>query len=368
MNAEEAKQLFIRYQGGECTEAEKALLEDWYFQYNEHEINITPERIEAIGKLIYKELPIVQPQKKINLWHGVAAIAAIMVLTIGSWYLIDRFALPSKQIIVQDVRPGGNKATLTLANGETLNLSSTKSGIIIEAEKLTYQDGTLIADYSRKNIKSAQQILSTPNGGQYQVILPDGTKVWLNAASTLTYPSSFTDANTRVVALTGEAYFEVAHHLTKPFIIKTNLQTVQVLGTHFNINSYNDNGTTITTLTEGSVSVTGLSDKAILKPGQQSLTTAKNIEVQNADLETDLAWKNGKIEFRDASIQSIMKQVSRWYDIDIAYQGELSNRVFNGSISRDSNLSVLLKILTYSDINFILSQDGHSRKKLIVKP
>jgi transmembrane sensor len=363
METAEAKQLLIKYHNGQCTEAEKALVENSFLHFNEHEIDITPERIIMVGKEIYHELPITNAPKRINLWRGVAAIAAMMVLTMGTWHLFDRFSRPSSEVIVQDVNPGGNKAILTLANGKTLNLSSAKRGIINDGEKLTYEDGTLISD-----MPSSTHILSTPNGGQYQIVLADGTKVWLNAASKLTYPTSFANAATREVTLTGEAYFEVAHNPAQPFLIKTNFQTVQVLGTHFNINSYEDNGATVTTLAEGAVSVNNSAEKAVLKPGQQSLVTAKSIRVQAADLETDLAWKNGKMEFKEATIHTIMAQVARWYDIDIEYQGELSNRLFNGSISRDSNLSVLLKILAYSDIHFTISQDKNSRKKLIVKP
>ncbi len=238
--------------------------------------------------------------------------------------------------------------------------------MVITGDKITYNDGTAI-----QKITSQNELLTitTPRGGQYQIFLPDGTKVWLNAESSLSYPASFTGKKYRSVEITGEAYFEVSHRKIQPFMVKTTTQTIEVLGTHFNINSYNDQGSTITTLQQGSVKVSNMSSKSfILTPGKQSLTTANEISVQDADFETDLAWKNGNMEFRDAHIQTIMKEVSRWYDVEVEYRGKISQRKFNGSVSRTSNLSVLLKILAYSDIHFVLEQGEKSTKKLIVTP
>jgi transmembrane sensor len=368
METEEAKQLLIKYNAGECTEAEKALVESSFLEYNEYEIDILPERIAEIGEQIYEELPSNNKTgKSINLWLGIAAIAAITLLTIGSWHIFDRFTLPTERKIVQDVAPGGNKATITLANGKTINLSDTKSGVTINGNNLRYLDGAVISNVNEQDKSLVLQTLSTPKGGQYQILLSDGTKVWLNASSSVRYPISFSEAKERVVEVVGEAYFEVAPNKAKPFIVKTTTQTVEVLGTHFNINNYKDEGSTVTTLVEGSVRVINLSSHyAILKPGQQSLISGNNINVQDADIETDLAWKNGRIEFKDANIQSIMKQISRWYDIEVEFKGEIPKRTFNGGISRESNLSVLLKILEYSDIHFIIEQGQNSRKKLIV--
>jgi len=367
MDTEAARQLLIKYNAGECTEAEQALVENSFLQYNEHEIDISNERIEEIGRQIYAELPIHHNgARPINLWLGAAAIAALALLSIGSWNLFDRYIFPQNQIIVKDVSPGSNKATITLDNGQTINLSGSKNGVVINGDDLTYLDGTSINE-TEKN--SAIQMLNTPNGGQYQIVLSDGTKVWLNAASSLKYPTSFANAKERNVELLGEAYFEVAHKDKQPFIVKTPTQTVEVLGTQFNINNYNDDGVTITTLVQGSVKVTNESpQQSILSPNQQSLLTNKAIKVQEADIKTALAWKNGKIKFKDANIQAIMKQISRWYDIDVEFKGEVPDRIFNGSVSRTSNLSVVLKILAYSDIHFTIEKDQNSRNKLIVTP
>lgn len=375
MTDQEAKDLLIKYKEGNCNEAEKILLEAWLLTYNEHEIDLSQEQIEKIGNQIYAELPIHTPVKKINLWHGIAAIAAISLLTISSWYIFDT-PIPTKEtIIVQDVPPGGNKAILKLENGEIINLSQSKTGVTIQGDQISYTDGTKIETKETPARSSTNQTIHTPVGGQYQVVLSDGTKVWLNAASSITYPASFTNTKERIVVLSGEAYFEVEKKISSngkriPFLVKTATQTVEVLGTHFNISSYEDNPSTVTTLVEGSVSVTNNQYKQVLLvPNQQSIVTTNSVFVEKADIETALAWKNGRIEFKDADLKTILKEVSRWYNIEIAYEGTLPKRKFNGSVSRKSNLLVLLKILAYNNINFSITQDQHTKiNKLIVKP
>lgn len=375
MTDQETNDLLIKYKQGTCTEAEKTLLEAWLLSYNEHEVDLSQDHIEKIGNQIYAELPIHIPVKKINLWHGIAAIAAISLLTLTTWHLFDTPIVTKENIIVKDVAPGGNKAILKLENGEIINLSHSKTGVTLQGNEITYTDGTKLATKNQEVNNSTKQSIYTPVGGQYQVILSDGTKVWLNAASSISYPSSFTNAKERIIKLNGEAYFEVAKQVSLngkrvPFFVKTATQTVEVLGTHFNISSYTDNPSTVTTLVEGSVRVTDQQQKLVLLiPNQQSVVTQNNIIVQKADLETALAWKNGRIEFKDADLKTILKEVSRWYNIEVSYSGALTKRTFNGSVSRQSNLSVLLKILAYNNINFSITQDQHTKiNKLIVKP
>ncbi|TKC00030.1 FecR family protein [Pedobacter cryotolerans] len=369
MTDQEANDLLIKYKQGICTEAEKTLLEAWFLTYNEQDVDLSQEHIKKIGNQIYAELPIPTPVKKINLWTGIAAIAAITLLTIGSWHIFDRYDIPKQQVIAEEIVPGGNKAILTLDNGQTISLNSNKNAIVIIGTGTSYTDGTRIAKGTNTN---APQTLTTPTGGEYQIILADGTKVWLNAESSLTYPTNFEKVSERHVQLTGEAYFEVkklaANNGKKvPFYVSTGSQKVEVLGTSFNINSYLDNNNTITTLLEGSVKISKNKNSALLKPGQQALVSRNEIKVKDADMETAMAWKNGRIEFKDADLQEIMKQVSRWYNIEVEYQGDIPRRKFNGSISRKSNLSVLLKILAYSDIHFNIVQDNN-QNKLIVTP
>jgi transmembrane sensor len=193
--------------------------------------------------------------------------------------------------------------------------------------------------------------IETPNGGQYQVTLPDGSKVWLNAASSLKFPPSFSRlVNRRVELLRGEAYFEIAKDKNHPFIVKSNGQEVKVLGTHFNINSYSDEQSTKTTLLEGSVKIEIVSGSrpkkgVVIRPGQQSILSGERIRIVDADIESDLAWKNQEFVFKGENIQSIMRKLSRWYDIEVNYNGDCSHLSFYGVLSRSKNISSVLKLM-----------------------
>jgi ferric-dicitrate binding protein FerR (iron transport regulator) len=207
--------------------------------------------------------------------------------------------------------------------------------------------------------------ISTPKGGQYQVTLSDGSKVWLNAASSLRFPATFSGKE-RKVELTGEGYFEVAHNKKMPFHVTVNDLDVEVLGTHFNINAYADESAIKTTLLEGSVKVVKGNETKIIEPGEQASVTTSEDEInvkQQVDLEQVVAWKNGIFQFERADIESVMRQISRWYDIDVDYHGRVSEH-FGGTISRDVNISDVLKMLEMTGgVNFKI--DG---KKVIVMP
>jgi ferric-dicitrate binding protein FerR (iron transport regulator) len=239
--------------------------------------------------------------------------------------------------VQQDVAPGSNKAMLTLTNGKTINLSNLKTGVVIDAAALTYNDGTRIAEDS-KTSGPQQMILHTPKGGTYQVVLPDGTKVWLNAASTLTFPATFTDLKERKVALNGEAYFEVAANVKQPFRVETTAQLVEVLGTHFNINAYESETIAKTTLLQGSIRV----GKLLLKPGEQAAGAAK---VTDINMDEIMGWKNGYFVFENEQLPSIMRKISRWYDVEIVFKGEMPVDEFGGRVTRFVNLSQVLKKL-----------------------
>lgn len=285
-----------------------------------------------------------------------ASIAALFSLGIYFFYINS-----SKKQIVQsaqtyfknDMAPGGNKATLTLSNGSSIILDSAGVGILAQqgnskviklgSGQLLYQPLTLSTDIGYNTI-------STPKGGQYQVTLPDGSRVWLNAESSITFPIGLT-ANERRVSITGEAYFEVAHNAARPFIVSKGGMNVKVLGTHFNINAYDDENAVRVTLLEGSVEVksqTG-SEKSqvIIKPGQQavSINNGKLKIETNVDLEQVMAWKNGRFELGGNTIEPIMRQVARWYDVEIEYRGIKPTDNFMGGTSRQDNVSELLKIL-----------------------
>lgn len=330
------------------------------------------QRLKAIYARVKAEIGGQQttPAKTKRIWYAVAGIAAAFALLMGSLLYFNREqSLPGiqKDLIAQ-VEAGSNKAILTLSDGSKVDLSGTKQGQIKDQSGISanYTADGRIAYNPSQTAALSYNTIETPKGGEYRIELPDGTKVWLNAASSLKYPVTFTNSKERRVELTGEAYFEVAHNPKLPFRVITANQTVEVLGTHFNINSYADEGKTTTTLAEGSVRVASGEKQNTLKPGQQAILQAKgNIAVSAADMESALAWKNGNIIFKSADLQSIMRQVARWYNIKVLYEGKPSNRQFTGGMPRSTRLSVLLDVLKDSNINFRMEETADG-KTLIV--
>lgn len=279
-------------------------------------------------------------------WFRYAA-AVILLLGIG-WgaYLLntekssDRQAKTTVEPTIQpEIMPGSDKAILTLSNGKRVVLNQAGSEIITDGE-LTINNENGELTYGKSDIV-VYNTMSTPNGAQYKLVLPDGSRVWLNASSSITYPTAFS-GNARAVSITGEAYFEVSKDKNKPFHVKVNDVEVEVLGTHFNINSYSDEAAIKTTLLEGTVKV----NTVILKPGEQAQFSSDKIRIVNeVDLEEVMAWKNGKFLFSEKTdIETIMRQISRWYDVEIEYRGKVTQH-FWGSISRSANALQVLKLL-----------------------
>lgn len=287
-------------------------------------------------------------------WSIAAAILLAALMTL--FYTVnikdkDRHLL--EKLSARPILPGGNKAVLTLADGSSIVLGDEVSGkainqgstLISAKDKglLVYQN-TGTEDHSKT--ASLFNTISTPRGGQYQVVLPDGTRVWLNASSSLYFPARFTGRE-RNVQLKGEAYFEVAKHKNMPFTVQVNEMSVKVLGTHFNIMAYEDEEDINTTLLEGAVEVSSLSHVKSLRPGQQANLKRSTgvIGVKNANASESIAWKNGNFTFTDDSIETIMRKISRWYDVEVRYTGNLSDKSFAGSISRYEQVSEVLKML-----------------------
>jgi ferric-dicitrate binding protein FerR (iron transport regulator) len=242
----------------------------------------------------------------------------------------------TKSIAPSAILPGSNKAVLTIGN-RSLNLSNNKTGIAVGAS-ITYNDGERIAD--------AEEMLqlATPRGGQYQAILPDGTKVWLNAASSIKFPSRF-DRDQRTVEVAGEVYLEVAQNAGQPFKVSVNGTEIIVLGTNFNVNAYDDESELKTTLVNGSIQVRQLHQSVILKPGQRAEISKGNdrkIKVATADTDQTLAWKNGLFDFTGISLQEAMRQLSRWYDITVRYEGETPSIRFDGTMDKGLSLPDVL--------------------------
>lgn len=288
-----------------------------------------------------------------NWVRGIAiAVAAVMAVVFGIWFYnksLNPYSASSRTAgrdLMHDIKPGKNTATLTLSNGEAIALSEEKTGLVIGSD-LRYNDGTSVAsNKDHDNGDTVGMTITTPRGGTYQVTLSDGTKVWLNAASSLTYTRALNEKGIRRVKLAGEGYFEVAKDQAHPFVVSTKGQEVKVLGTHFNVNSYTDEKDMKTTLLEGSVLVSHRgADGVLLKPSEQATVRGNEITVRQVDVNEAVAWKNGDFRFADQSITDIMKQIARWYDIEVVYEADLSAVRLTGSISRNRNLSQLLKRL-----------------------
>lgn len=341
--------------------------------------------VENAHKII--TLPVRRIGKK---WYYYAAACVLFIFAaITGMKYFTRSSVKSQShntanSTVTDIGPVENKATLILGDGNRIVLDSAHNGMIshqagadvqkTESGKIAYNASLVKPDMLEYNT------LVTPRGGQYYVQLSDGTRVWLNAATTLRYPSSFSGKERRV-ELTGEAYFEVATISRKysgqsgaekiPFVVDANGMEVTVLGTHFNINSYSDEPVRTTTLLEGSVLVMQDGQKGLLCPGEQANIITDNAGEhltkltidQHVDIYEAVSWKNGKTSFEDADLKSIMRKISRLYDVDITYQGVVPDRRFMGSISRSSNLSELLKVLELNKIQVELQG-----RKLIVNP
>jgi len=385
MQKKNAYEILEKIKNGTSTAEERAIVESWYIQMKtDRPLHISDDDFTAALDNIQHRLPVHSPRNARLFWVSAAA-SLILLCSIGLYISTVRnhHQQTNQGQTALDFSPGGNKAILTLSDGSKVALDG--KGAL---NKLTGNEKTVISKSSDGQLvyntaalhasgpdpaASLNNMISTPRGGQYQVILPDGTRVWLNAASSLRFPLAFKGTE-RKVQVTGEAYFEVAkisntqvQHGKKviqrvPFIVETEKQRIEVLGTHFNVNSYADEYSTNTTLLEGSVRVSVLhaiegskQDLYTLKPGQQSKLTAQGIAVTDADTEEAIAWKNGSISFVNADIKTIMRQVSRWYNVDIKYQGNIPERIFTGSIPRNSKLSELLKILEFSNIKFSIS-------------
>ncbi|BAV09286.1 FecR family protein [Filimonas lacunae] len=309
----------------------------------------------------------------IQLTRYAAAAAIIAGISVTIFLLYPTTHKPTPENTTAQtfqVMPGGNKATLTLADGSTIDLDSARAGALAQQNgaNITKQsDGVLTYNKASANNNTAVAFntLRTPRGGQFQVTLPDGSRVWLNAASSLRYPTVFNDS-IRNVEVTGEAYFEIASHKAQPFIVTTHNQKVQVLGTRFNVNAYEDENATSTTLLEGSVKVLpNGTPGVVLTSGQQSQVKASNISIKEvAAPDNAIAWKNGYFSFSHASIPAIMRQLARWYNVDIEIQGNFDNQLFTGEIEKNLPLQEVLNGLASTHIHYKMEAGN----KLLIIP
>jgi ferric-dicitrate binding protein FerR (iron transport regulator) len=294
-----------------------------------------------------------------NEWFKYAV--AIVIILCAGLYLLNNEKSSSRDIKkstavigINDVLPGSNKAILTLSDGTTITLDSVENGTIAEQgnSSIIKKDGQVIYNPQSDQAGAAGSTISyntmtSPRGGQYKLILPDGTKVWLNAASSITYPTIFAE-DRRVVSITGEVYFEVTKNARKPFTVRTYSDEITVLGTSFNVNSYTDEAMVKTSLLEGSVRI----NKQVLKPGEAYI----NGKIMSTSLEQDLAWKNGFFSFNKADLPTVMRQLSRWYNVDVKYEGVIPKRAYSGEIERSLTLRQVLEVLSQTRIKYKIEQ------------
>lgn len=385
--------LLEKYLANKCTSAEaeelfyylnqdnsgKVLLKELQREFK-HSLNATDTIPEEVSNRIWNKLEANTRVSVVPLYGRrkwlirVAAAIALMVLTTGLYKYLQKntlVPLASTRQFRNDVSPGGNKAVLTLADGSQIILDDVQEGTITKQGNTLIskaKDGQLVYDLSNSGeLASASEIvyntISTPKGGQYQVILPDGSKVWLNAASSLKFPTKFTGKQ-RNVELNGEAYFEIEKNKEMPFQVAVNDMKVEVLGTHFNVTAYDDDDFHATTLLEGSVKISNKTGQMLLTPGQQAVVNKSDkIKVFSVDTEEAVAWKKGYFLFNNENIKSIMKKVSRWYDVEVTYQGDMTNEEFTGTISRFKNVSEVLKLLELTkDVHFEIVADNAAGK------
>jgi len=348
-----------RYLAGTANEQEIAFLESRYIHwktgrkhgYSESEL---AEMDELMWKNIESRVSLKDHRHIKKLWKGIsiaAAVITVFTLAIGFYFIKSRKQEPGQVLAkTQDIGPGKQQATLTLSNGKKILLNNVsnlemaqETGIKVTQNK----KGQLVYEIEKsENRRNETHTLSTAKGESYQLRLPDGTMVNLNASSSLTYQVDLVEKGKRQVTLTGEGYFEVAKDKKHPFVVQTHGQQIEVLGTHFNVNAYQDEPAINTTLLEGSVKITNRKGNTVtLRPGNQARVTEAAITVSDVDTDLAIAWTNNEFTFEQESVENIMKEVARWYDVEIVYQGVRPSTTISGSISRLENVSKILDIL-----------------------
>lgn len=353
MTAEELKRLYEKCASGKATPEEQRLFESSQDDFNLSDIPWTADMGDAeevkarLAAEMENYLSKPKPYKHTG-WYYTAAAVILLAGGLLLWKLKKDpgqvvAAVTKKEVI----KPGTDKAILTLSDGQVIPVDQVNAGLISTQNNIRItknNKGQIIYTQNGRLSPAANvmNMMTTPRGGQHKLVLADGTAVWLNAQTSLKYPVYFTGKE-RVVELSGEAYFEVAHNTAKPFKIISRGQTIEVLGTHFNVKAYADESSISTTLLLGSVKITAENNTVVLKPGQQAtLGTGKAITVAEVNSSDAIAWKNGYFVFKNEDIQSCMRTIARWYDVDVVYQGDVLKQRLGGTVSRYENLSDLL--------------------------
>lgn len=365
MEREELIVLSRKYLSGTASDAEKAKLLAWYNAYDEAELTafLEAEDHETEASLEARMLrrlqaatgtaPRVRPLRRKTTW---AAAAALVTAIAGGAYLWQSARVQTGgEPIVQPIT--GNKAVLIMGDGTQVPLDNEHSNLLAQHGSTAVMKDSGTLSYAQATGNAVlQNTLKTPRGSQFKLILPDGTGVWLNAESSITYPTAFTGSQRRV-SISGEVYFEVAPNAQQAFIVSAGHANIQVLGTSFNVNAYNDEKSIRTTLVEGAVSV----NATRLRPGQQAAVTGNDLQVTEvADMQAVIAWKNGFFSFRDADVQTVMRQLERWYDVKVNYAGPIPEGRFTGEIGRTLSLQQVAALLATTRIHLQVNDGGRS--------
>lgn len=397
MKPDEIRIFLEQYAAGDHTETQHQHFMEWLksapaYEVEKylHEFNIISEKFKWPAENVHSSVSV-QIEKaidqyelgnmetgkakgRISIWRIISrSAAAIFILSLSAYLIYKPEVKKIKGTVTSarttaNVSAGSNKALLTLGDGHIITLDDAGRGAVAlqgatQISKMA--NGHLLYQPSRTGQSEILfNTLTTPRGGQYKLTLPDGSNVWLNSASSIRYPTAFAGP-TRNVQITGEVYFEIAHDAAKPFLVNAGEMEVKVLGTHFNVNAYRDESSINTTLLEGSLKLSKAGEVTMLQPGQQAqLSSNGNFHLANdVDLEEVVAWKNGYFSFTKADLQSVLRQIARWYDVEIAYEGAIAPREFGGKIGRSSNISEVLEILQETKVHFRISG-----KKIIVTP
>jgi len=361
---EELDELFAAIGKGDDPEAlDRFLEESWHAELPVPDIDY---------EQAYQQIkPASQSPGTVIILKRIAAAAVILLLAGAAYWLLGRRQTTQRPELAEQagmalIAPGSNRATLTLADGSVVTLDSAGKQVIRQGEMaIQQQNGQLLYGNQPADGSVHYNKLTTPRGGQFRVVLPDGTKVWLNSASMLRYPTAFT-GNERMVELEGQGYFEVAANARQPFKVKVQNMEVQVLGTDFDIMAYRDEATINTTLLTGSIQVKDGSNEQLLRPGQQAVINNEDhqLTVRTADIRKVTAWKNGLFVFNNMALPAILREVARWYDVDIVYTTSPGTELYGGGIGRNLQLADILALLEGNGYNHFKVEG----RKVIVLP
>ncbi len=381
-------QLLDRYLKGKCSTEEQQMVERWFEQHGDTNTNIS--RMNAVqqkelmasvlGQVRGTEKTISLKEAKNKTWRlgqkiAVAASLLLIIAAAAGYWLMHRSATDTAQITQIDLAPGTDKATLTLADGSKIYLNKNLSGQLATQGSMRVQmtEGSISYQQNEgllQDNKTALNTLTTGKGEQFPLILPDGTKVWLNAASSITYPVRFT-GGPREVTLNGEAYFEVVHDAKSPFRVRAGAAIINDLGTHFNINAYADEPEARISLLEGAIEIEkqDRTQKQLMRPGQQAAIDKKGIIRidPSANVQQSIGWKEGMFEFDGQDMESAMRQLSRWYNVEVDYPAGVPPIKFMGEMHRNVNASEVLDMLSYFKVHFEIKKSSEGNK-IIVKP